>query len=467
MRTSLHAALAATVALSITLPALAATSTAPVARRVHPERIEASSFLWNDWNKFQENYLPTYAADGDPKTAWTEGAQTSGAGEWIRFRVTRLEGTSAVTLRVQNGYQKTPALFKANARIARATITLLPSKTKQTVDLADAEGWQEITVAQPAGPLEAIEIHVDKVFEGTRYTDLCLSDVELTVTATAPQNPALEKANARRIAAWKAERVSMAREMKAVVAKGPLPVLPSYKLEESDVGDDFDYDGTWNTCKSDAFCHMTMTLAAARKGKAFASLSPALDVVAKVAARDLTGFVPVRFALKDRRKVPQIDGIAVAWLGSHPFDGTGYVALPLVDSVSMFDAALLGALGDKRAATASLDKILAGKAPGCRARTPKVFAWALYDQQPGQAQRVRALVLARCGLIEEREGTRLGGDLQVVTYDATGKLELLADSRVVVRYVWKDGVIAAATPVHLTGSTGELSSPPPVVAEKP
>jgi hypothetical protein len=45
-------------------------------RRLHVAAAESSSYLINDWNKFQENYLPLYVGDDDPRTAWslkTEG----------------------------------------------------------------------------------------------------------------------------------------------------------------------------------------------------------------------------------------------------------------------------------------------------------------------------------------------------------------------------------------------------------
>ena len=37
-------------------------------RRLHLVSAEASSYLVNDWNRFQENYLPLYIDDDDPHT---------------------------------------------------------------------------------------------------------------------------------------------------------------------------------------------------------------------------------------------------------------------------------------------------------------------------------------------------------------------------------------------------------------
>src|SRR5512132_331996 len=120
MKASAPTALVVTLGLALAAPAAAK----PVERRLHSDTVEASSFLWNDWNKFVENYHPNYVADDDPATAWVEGAKGSGAGEWLRIQITPLEKTTKVRLRVRNGYQKSKDLFKANARAKQVTLRL-------------------------------------------------------------------------------------------------------------------------------------------------------------------------------------------------------------------------------------------------------------------------------------------------------------------------------------------------------
>ena len=75
-------------------------------RRLHPDRATASSFLWNDWNRFQENYHPLYLVDDDPKTAWVEGVAGHGDGEWVKVHTTRVAAVTKVRLRLRNGYHK-------------------------------------------------------------------------------------------------------------------------------------------------------------------------------------------------------------------------------------------------------------------------------------------------------------------------------------------------------------------------
>src|SRR5262249_19206320 len=43
----------------------------------------ATSFLQNNWNRFEENYHPSYVLDENPATAWVEGAAGFGTDESI------------------------------------------------------------------------------------------------------------------------------------------------------------------------------------------------------------------------------------------------------------------------------------------------------------------------------------------------------------------------------------------------
>src|SRR5712671_5542447 len=106
---------------------LASSATAaPVERRLHIAQAEASSFDKNDYNRFEENYLPLYVADDDPSTAWTEGVPGDGAGQWLRVRFSSMKGATKVRLRIRNGYQKSHKRFVDNERARKVTFKLLP-----------------------------------------------------------------------------------------------------------------------------------------------------------------------------------------------------------------------------------------------------------------------------------------------------------------------------------------------------
>ena len=179
-------------------------------RRLHVASAEASSYLVNDWNKFQENYLPLYVGDDDPKTAWS--LKTEGIGEWLRVHVTQMEGA---TQAADEDPQRLPEVAQAvrgeRARQGADRHAAAVEEDASTSTLTDTQGWQEIAVDQPAGPLEAVELKVKSVYAGKKYDDLCISDVQLFVTATSSDNPAFEKQRLTKIVAWKKERVAAAK----------------------------------------------------------------------------------------------------------------------------------------------------------------------------------------------------------------------------------------------------------------
>src|SRR5688572_26347680 len=223
------------VALVVALAAPAAAK--PVERRLHSDNIDASSFLWNDWNKFVENYHPNYIADDDPVTAWVEGAESSGAGEWLRVQVTPLDKTTRIRLRVRNGYQKSKDLWKANARAKAVTVKLLPSKVEKKITLEDKDGWQEIVVDQPKGEVRGVELAVTAVYDGTKYADLCISDVQVFATSETADNPAFEKSKREKLMQWRAARIAAA---KLFTGKTDIPLYPAYEVTSSPSGIDME-----------------------------------------------------------------------------------------------------------------------------------------------------------------------------------------------------------------------------------
>jgi hypothetical protein len=202
-----------------------------VERRLYAEQLEASSFLWSSWNRFQENYHPNYLMDGDPKTAWVEGVESSGKGEWITIPLSSVEGATTVRLRLQNGYQKSPALYKKNARFKKIQVTTLPSGETFTLSLKDKTGWQEFSFAQKEGPLHAITLTALEVYEGSKWKDLSTSELEIFVTAKTPENPSFEKSKLDKLLAWKSERVAAAEAWQKATP-GSLPIAEGYRVVE-------------------------------------------------------------------------------------------------------------------------------------------------------------------------------------------------------------------------------------------
>jgi hypothetical protein len=437
------------------LPALALAE--PVERRLHIDQAAASSFLWNDWNRFQENYHPSYVGDDDPRTAWTEGVDGNGEGQWIRMPVTEMEGATQLRMRLRAGYHKSHSLFLANARPKEITIKLLPSNVTRKVTLEDSESWQEVVVTQPAGKLDGVELIMGAVYPGTKYTDLCISDVQLYVTAETPENPAYEKSKLARLKAWKGERLDAARMFKNSSGKD-LPLLGSYRLTSTPHRDDM--PPLWEKCQGDDVCWTRETLAIAAAGgplkeKHAAALAVAAEVIAG------KGLAPGRVAPSDRRALPIVDGIEVPELWhhlEHDFNNQG-LAMPLLASVASLRSDQLGALEARD--LPALEAVLDAKAPGCKGAKPKNFVWLRRDKPAGGGpEAVRALLIAQCGRIEVREGYDDVGALQVAVYDAEGRLELTAGPGYVNAFRWSEtNVLSGGAGIAWDGRTFELLPP--------
>ena len=441
-------------ALLLFVPAVALAD--GVERRLHPDRVDASSFLWNDWNKFQENYHPLYVADDDPKTAWVEGAEGVGKGEWIRVAVTALDGTTQVRLRLRNGYQKSKALFKANARLKEIEIRLGPGGARKAVTLEDADGWQEVVVPQPSGKLDGVELKVVSVYEGTKYEDLCLSDLQIFATSTTRENPAFEKSKLDKLLAWKAERVKAAKQFQAAEGKEPLPVLPAYRWESQD--DDV-VAAAGNNCGRNHHCWVAVAAQIlAKKDPALVEKHKAALAIATLGMNSPEDFVPAQLAPKNDVGLPVVDGLHEPTMYDR-FEGVvGYAGLeiPIPGTVASLRADRLGAFEVKGGA--SLSEITGASAKTCRSSAEKVHTWMLKEKAGGK-DRVRAMIYAMCGKFETRDGEETAGMMQVAVYDDDGRLEVLAGEGYVNVFTWKGNQLVAGKGIFFDGRIGELGGP--------
>ena len=393
---------------------------APIERRLHSDNIDASSFLWNDWNKFVENYHPNYVADDDPATAWVEGAPGSGEGQWLRIQVTPLDHTTKVRLHVRNGYQKSKDLFKANARAKAVTLRLLPSKIEQQVTLADKDGWQDLVIEQPGGVVRTVELAITEVYEGTKYEDLCISDVQVFATSLTPDNPAFEKSKRQTLMAWRADRLAAARLFKA--QKVQLPLYPAYEVAATDV-------------ELQGYGIAEMIEAAAKDPRFGKEWKDALAIAA-VVAKDFDVLPRAQIAPAMPDKLVAADGLQITRVRDVAGEGEGYydegaLRLPMLDYVSTLFADQLRMLDVKDTKTVStfLDEPTLCKSD---------VTWVSRSQPKEQAgpARVQAIVVGRCAKVPAREGSYNAHAIELYVYDAAGRLALSTGTGHIDGYRW-------------------------------
>jgi len=404
--------------------------------------------------------------DDDPKTAWVEGREGSGVGEWIRFHSTPLEGATTVRLRLLNGYQKSKALYKANARPKILTVKLLPGGQITRVTLKDVEGWQEVRASQKAGPIQAVELRIDAEYAGSKYKDLCLSDAQVFVTATTRENPAVERGRFQRVLTWKKERLEASKLFKTEAAR-KIPIAPQYRLEVDKDGPRDDGE----KCAWDALCNIDVL-----SGMAIASLkAPATDPRVKAieigragVKSKLAGWTSVQAVATDTRKPPVVDGLVTPNLYGC-FEGPsvwvdeagtveGALELPIVGQLGYLRADGVGTFAVKQAP--DLESAIAGRLPQCKSEEPKVIAWAKYDPAvEGGAERLRALFLVACGIVEVRDGAEQTAVAQLLVYDDAGHLTLLASRGYATLFDWQD---RGGQPVLTAGHRFNSFGGPPV-----
>lgn len=396
----------------------------PIERRLHSDDIDASSFLWNDWNKFVENYHPNYVADDDPATAWVEGAKGTGGGEWLRIQITPLEATTRVRLHLRNGYQKSPALFKANARAKAVTLRLLPSKVEKQVALADSEGWQDIVVDQPSGVVRTVELAVRSVYDGSKYEDLCISDVQVFATSSTPDNPAFEKSKYQTLKAWRAARLAAAKAFRGKA--GYLPLYPAYEVVTTDA-------------EIEGYGAIEQMIESAQKDPVFRKEWQGALALAEQVVDEFDELRRAQVAPASRDKLVESDGLQIlevrSIVGDEGFYGgydRGALRLPLLDYVSTLFADQLRVLDVKDKLT--VDDFLRER-KRCAADVTWVSRAAASDGKPA---RVQGLVIGRCAKVSTRDGTFWGHAIELYIYDAAGRIALSIAQGHIDGYRWSD-----------------------------
>lgn len=146
------------------------TSTLP-AVLVRPMSVTASSSLKSTATN---SYRPTNLVDGDLATAWLEGADGPGIGEWVEFH---LAGQVVLSrIEIANGYQKDDDRYWGNGRVKSLAIEY-STGTTQLVDLVDTTDFQ--TVIPTRQPVEWVKLVLVSTFPGEVWEDTGLSEVRM------------------------------------------------------------------------------------------------------------------------------------------------------------------------------------------------------------------------------------------------------------------------------------------------
>jgi Tol biopolymer transport system component len=143
-------------------------------------------------------YSVTNAVDGNPATAWVEGAPGGGAGDWVRLKLDAVKYSPTTTpfsiagIGIVPGYAKNQKTWAENNRVKTALVVVhIPNPAADQENewvvyrlrFKDENKLQffELPAVKRAinmDPMTAtVWIKIEAVYQGTKYDDTCISEV--------------------------------------------------------------------------------------------------------------------------------------------------------------------------------------------------------------------------------------------------------------------------------------------------
>jgi hypothetical protein len=121
--------------------------------------------------QFGNSYGPENLFSGPASSAWVEGRQGNGVGEWITVE---FEGMRMVrSIVVRNGYQKSNEIFGKNNRVRHLRAVFSQGETR-TLTLQDRSGSETLMLPQPVKAYW-VKFIIDDVWAGNKYTDTAMT----------------------------------------------------------------------------------------------------------------------------------------------------------------------------------------------------------------------------------------------------------------------------------------------------
>jgi hypothetical protein len=147
------------------------------------DRYCVSSVLPQDpVNEFK--YGPESLFDNLDNTAWVEGVDGQGIGEWI---VVEFDGLRLVKdIKIRNGYNKDAVLYQKNSRVREIKVEF-SEREKRSVVLKDTGATQPIALPKDL-PLKAywVKLTIESVYPGIKYEDTAISELHIGSEPTQP-----------------------------------------------------------------------------------------------------------------------------------------------------------------------------------------------------------------------------------------------------------------------------------------
>jgi hypothetical protein len=148
------------------------------------ERYCVSSVLPRDSKVNQFYYGPDKLFDHEDKTAWVEGVDGQGIGEWIVVEFDRLRVVKEI--QINNGYNKDGDLYRKNSRVKEMKVEFSERERRKVV-LKDTGTPQPVALPKDQ-PLKAhwIRFTIESVYPGDKWDDTAISELHIVSEPIRP-----------------------------------------------------------------------------------------------------------------------------------------------------------------------------------------------------------------------------------------------------------------------------------------
>ena len=121
--------------------------------------------------QFGNSYGAQNLFAGSSASAWVEGRDGNGVGEWITIEFDGMRLVKSITVR--NGYQKNSDIFQKNNRVRQLRVMFSQGET-QTFSLPDRLGAEQLNLPKPMKAYW-MKFIIDDVWAGNRYMDTAIT----------------------------------------------------------------------------------------------------------------------------------------------------------------------------------------------------------------------------------------------------------------------------------------------------
>ena len=123
-------------------------------------------------SKSSEKFAAEFARDERYDTAWLEGANGPGIGEWIAFT---FKPQTINTIEIYPGFGKSKEAFNDHPRVKRATL-IFSDGTRAPIELFDEMRMQTVHLSAPV-KTSSLRLIIDEVYPGAQFDETAISEI--------------------------------------------------------------------------------------------------------------------------------------------------------------------------------------------------------------------------------------------------------------------------------------------------